>query len=190
MAETGRRSSPARTVPWALDVLFVGPGYLAGAMYIVLAFFVTYDVLARKWGTYVGLPTTQVTDEISGYMLAVAATWGFAYALRTGAHVRIDVLFPYLAPRLKAAVDVIALVFMALFAGIVSWKVWALVLDSWQSGMRSSTYLLTPLWVPQGILGVGFTLLALAALCMAVAMLGRWEWPAAPGVRGPVGPVA
>jgi TRAP-type mannitol/chloroaromatic compound transport system permease small subunit len=154
-----------------VDRLLVGTGYLAGGMYVLLAFFITYDVLARKWGAYFGLPTTQVTDEISGYMLALAATWGFGYALRCGAHVRIDVLFPYLAPRLKAAVDVIAMLLMALFATVVSWKVWALVADSWQSGMRSSTYLLTPLYVPQGILGVGFTLLAVAALWLAARML-------------------
>ncbi len=156
-----------------MDRLFAGTGYLAGAMYVVLAFFITYDVLARKWGALLGLPTTQVTDEISGYMLALAATWGFGYALRCGAHVRIDVLFPYLAPRLKVGVDFIALVLMGVFAAVVSWKVWALVADSWQSGMRSSTYLLTPLYVPQGILGVGFSLLALAALYMAVEMVAR-----------------
>ena len=154
-----------------MDRLLLATGYLAGGMYILLAFFITYDVLARKWGAALGLPTTQVTDEISGYMLALAATWGFGYALRSGAHVRIDVLFPYLAPRLKTVVDFIAMLLMALFAAVVSWKVWALVADSWQSGMRSSTYLLTPLYIPQGILGIGFTLLALAALWLAVGML-------------------
>ncbi|MGH2398284.1 MAG: TRAP transporter small permease subunit [bacterium] len=167
----------ARAIPWAVDRLSVGLGYLAGGMYVVLAFFITYDALARKWGTYLGLPTTQVTDEISGYMLALAATWGLAYALRCGAHVRIDVVFPYLTPRLKAIADFLALLLMTLFAAVVSWKIWALVVDSWQSGLRSSTYLLTPLYVPQLILGVGFSLLALAALCMAVAMLAGREQP-------------
>ena len=165
----------ARAIPWAVDRLSVALGYLAGAMYVVLAFFITYDVLARKWGSYLGLPTTQVTDEISGYMLALAATWGLAYALRSGSHVRIDVVFPYLTPRLKVVADLLALLLMALFAAVVSWKIWALVADSWQSGLRSSTYLLTPLYVPQIILGVGFTLLALAAMCTVLAMLSGPE---------------
>jgi len=164
-----------RTFARAVDRLFAWPAYLAGALYVALAFFVTYDALARKWGSYLGLPTTRVTDEISGYMLALAATWGFAYALRTDAHVRVDVLFPYLAPRVKAAVDFIALVLMALFASIISWKIWALVTDSLETDIRSSTYLLTPLYIPQGILGVGFSLLALAALVMAVATLAGWK---------------
>jgi hypothetical protein len=41
--------------------------------------------------------------------------------------------------------------------------------------MRSSTYLLTPLYIPQGILGVGFSLLALAAVFSAVATVAGWE---------------
>ena len=169
-----------RAISAAVDRVSIAFGYLAGAMYVVLAFFITYDVLARKWGAQLGLPTTQVTDEISGYMLALAATWGLAYALRSGSHVRVDVLFPYFARRVRAAVDVIAMLLMALFAGIVSWKIWALVADSWQSGLRSSTYLLTPLYVPQLILGVGFTLLTLAALCLALAMLAGWDVTASP----------
>jgi TRAP-type mannitol/chloroaromatic compound transport system permease small subunit len=174
------------TVVRVLDLLFIGTGYIAGVLYGVLAFFVTYDVLARKWGSYLGLPTTRVTDEISGYMLALAATWGFAYALRTDAHVRVDVMFPYMGRRLKAAMDFIALILMALFATIIAWKIWALVLDSMESGMKSSTYLLTPLYIPQGILGVGFSLLALAAVFMALALLLGWDLPGtAPGFDHP-----
>jgi TRAP-type mannitol/chloroaromatic compound transport system permease small subunit len=171
------RRPPA--VARALDRVFAGTGYLAGALYVVLAFFVTYDVLARKWGSQLGLPTTRVTDEISGYMLAVAATWGFAYTLRTGAHVRVDVLFPYMASGVRTAVDFLAQALMAVFASVVAWKIWALVADSLQSDMRSSTYLLTPLYIPQGILGVGFSLLALAAVFTAVATLAGWESPEA-----------
>jgi TRAP-type mannitol/chloroaromatic compound transport system permease small subunit len=186
--DSNHRKSPngVQTVVWGLDLLFVGTGYLAGILYLGLAFFVTYDVLARKWGSYLGLPTTRVTDEISGYMLALAATWGFAYALRTDAHVRIDVMFPYMGRRLKAAMDFIGLVLMALFATVISWKIWVLVFDSMESGIKSSTYLLTPLYIPQGILGVGFSLLALAAVFMALALILGWEVPAtAPGLENP-----
>jgi len=161
-----------RSLLRAVDQLSVAFGYLAGGMYVVLAFFITYDVLARKWGTRFGLPTTQVTDEISGYMLALAATWGLAYALA----------------RLRAGVDFIAFVLMATFAAIVSWKIWVLVADSWQSGLRSSTYLLTPLYVPQFILGVGFTLLTLAAALIAIGMLAGWEPARAAALEPPAEP--
>lgn len=152
-----------------LDRVFLWTGYLAGALFFGLAFFVTYDVLARKWGSLVGLPTTRVTDEISGYILVLAATWGLAYTLRTDAHVRIDVLLPHMPPRLRALADRLAWLVMAAFAALVAWRIWILVEDSWQTGIRSSTYLLMPLWVPQVILGVGFSLLAVAAIVSMIA---------------------
>jgi TRAP-type mannitol/chloroaromatic compound transport system permease small subunit len=178
-----------------LDRVFTWTGYLSGLLFLMLAVFVTYDVMARKWGVYLHLPTTRVTDEISGYILALAATWGLAYTLRTDAHVRIDVLLPYLPRRWRAFADFLAMVLMGFFAGLVSWKIWALALDSFESGVRSSTYLLTPLWIPEGILGIGFGLLTLASAAMAVSMVAEWRLvgvsataadpsPATPAARG------
>jgi TRAP-type C4-dicarboxylate transport system permease small subunit len=92
----------------ALDRVLLATGYFAGAIFFALALFISYDVIARKWGTELGIPTTQVTDEISSYMLVLASTWGFAYALWTDAHVRIDVLLPYFPSRLRAAADLFA----------------------------------------------------------------------------------
>jgi TRAP-type C4-dicarboxylate transport system permease small subunit len=185
MSDASLGSSRAPAIARAVDCVFIWPGYLAGALYFVLAFFVTYDVLARKWGGLVGLPTTRVTDEISGYLLALAATWGFAFALRTGGHVRVDVMFPYLARRLRTAVDVLAQLLMAVFAALISWKIWTLVADSLETDTRSSTYLLTPLWVPQGILGIGFSLLTLAALFGAIAIVAGWESTEGKAAAGP-----
>lgn len=158
----------------AFDGIFAWAGYFSGMLFLALAVFVTYDVIARKWGAYLNLPTTRVTDEISGYILALAATWGLAYTLRTDAHVRIDVLLPYLPRRLRGLADFLAAVLMGFFAGLVSWKIWALALDSFDSGIRSSTYLLTPQWIPESILGLGFSLLTLASASMAVSTLLEW----------------
>jgi TRAP-type mannitol/chloroaromatic compound transport system permease small subunit len=151
-----------------MDRVLLWTGYLAGGLFMFLAFFITYDVLARKWGSALGVPTTRVTDEISGYLLVLAATWGFGYALRTEAHVRIDVLLPYMPRWLRAFVDFLTLLLTAFLSWIFAWKIWLLMLDSLETGIKSSTYLLTPLWLPQGILWVGFMLLALTALVLAV----------------------
>jgi TRAP-type mannitol/chloroaromatic compound transport system permease small subunit len=154
----------------ALDRVLLATGYLAGAIFFALAIFIAYDVVARKWGVVLGIPTTQVTDEISSYMLVLAATWGFAYTLWTDAHVRIDLLLPYFPPRMKAAVDLLAYAAMAALACLFAWRCWLLVIDSLETGITSSTYLLTPLWMPQGILALGFSLLAVTGVLMALAI--------------------
>lgn len=175
----------ARSVRRWLDRVVLWTGYLAGALFFALAFFITYDVLARKWGDALGLATTRVTDEISGYILVVAATWGLAYTLRTDSHVRIDVLLPYMPPRLRAVADLLASLVMAGFASLFTWRIWILVEDSWETGIRSSTYLLMPLWVPQGILGVGFALLALAAILAAAVDVAAAALSRTAAVRAP-----
>jgi TRAP-type mannitol/chloroaromatic compound transport system permease small subunit len=157
-----------QAVKQAMDRCFLGIGYLAGMLFVFLAFFITYDVLARKWGQAIGIPTTRVTDEISGYLMALAVTWGFAYTLRSQGHVRIDVLVPYMPHRVRRWMDFLAMWTTGFLACLFAWKVWVLVVDSWQTGMRSSTYLLTPMWIPQGILGVGFSFLAIAAVLTPV----------------------
>lgn len=169
-----------------LDGVLAATGYIAGLLFLGLAFFISYDVVARKWGDVLGIPTTQVTDELSGYILVLAATWGFAYTLRADAHVRIDVLLPYMSPPVRAAMDLLAQVLMALFACMFAWRTWLLVLDSWETGIRSSTYLLTPLWIPQAILSIGFSLLAVTAVFTAVVIVVDRPVPEVGGAPGAV----
>src|ERR671924_1473360 len=105
LASSGRVLERLQATQRAMDRLFLWTGYLSGSLFTALAFFITYDVIARKWGHVLGIPTTRVTDEISGYIMALAVTWGFAYTLRTEGHVRIDVLLPHLPPRIRRGVD-------------------------------------------------------------------------------------
>lgn len=157
-----------------LDSLLIKTGYLSGFLFAVTAFFITYDVIARKWGHIIGIPTTRVTDEISGYILVLAATWGMAYTLRTEGHVRIDVLLPFMGRKLKSFFDFVAFVLMGFFALVIAWKSWSLVIDSLETDIRSSTYLLTPLYIPQAILAIGFTILTLTSLALAAFQLMEW----------------
>jgi TRAP-type mannitol/chloroaromatic compound transport system permease small subunit len=180
----GRLAQGVAGLQRGLDPILVWTGYLAGFLFLGLAFFVSYDVVARKWGDVLRIPTTQVTDEIAGYLLVLAATWGFAYTLKTDAHVRIDVLLPHMAPPLRATMDLLAHSLMAVFASMFAWRTWLLVLDSWETGIKSSTYLLTPLWIPQVILSIGFSLLAVTAVLTALAIVAEWTAAGIAGVAG------
>ena len=180
-----------------MDAILIKTGYFSGALFAVAAFFITFDVLARNWGHLIGISSTRVTDEISGYILALAGTWGMAYTMRTEGHVRIDVLLPFMGRKLRAFVDFIASFTMGFFAVVVCWKSWALVIDSIDTGITSSTYLLTPLYIPQSILAIGFTLLALTSFALAAfqimelgVMLARGEAavPVRESLGDPTGP--
>ena len=84
LASAGSVLERIQTTKRLVDTVFLWTGYTSGLLFTLLAFFITYDVLARKWGYFLGIPTTRVTDEISGYIMALAVTWGFAYTLQNG----------------------------------------------------------------------------------------------------------
>ena len=166
----------SRSITAVMDRLYFILGYVCGVELLLLGFFITYQVVARKLD-WVQAPGT---DVMSGYVLAMAATWAFSYSLRSGSHVRIDVLLPYMGTKTRAAADWLA-IFSVLFLGWVTmWKMWENVVNNYERGVVTNDYPLTPLFIPKIVVSLGFTLLCLTALQMmysmaAEAALVRWN---------------
>jgi TRAP-type mannitol/chloroaromatic compound transport system permease small subunit len=150
-----------------IDRLSLAMAWLSGLTFLVLAFYVTLDTLGRSFGG----PYSGFTDDISAFALAAAGTWATAYALKVGAHVRIDLLLPHLSPRLRVALDQIALTLAGLLAALLASYAWELTAGSWRLGARSISVLQAPLVIPQSLLACGLTMLAVQATAL---LLGRW----------------
>jgi TRAP-type C4-dicarboxylate transport system permease small subunit len=165
---TGRGRSPwPRRLLAGLNALSMGLAYLAGALLLLASFYITVDVLGRK---FVGV-SSGVTDEFGGYALAIGGMWALAFALTTGAHVRIDVLLPHFPRPVQLVLNYLALVLMGAFAAIVAWYAWKLAGESYATAARAMSFLGTPLFIPQGAFALGFTLLALQATVMLLVGL-------------------
>ncbi len=146
-------------------------GYICGLELLLLAFFITYQVIAQN----LDWPRAQGTDAMSGYVLAMAATWALSYSLRSDAHVRIDVLLPHMGPRTRAVADWLALLAIAFFGYITAWKMWESVIDDYKRDVITTTYPLTPLFIPKAVVAIGFTLLVITAAQMMLSMIAeRW----------------
>ena len=163
-----------------LDRTYVGMGYLCGAMFLLLALFITYQVIARK----VGWVMAPGMDLMSGYTLAFATTWAFSYALRSGSHVRIDVLLPFMSPKVRWLADWAALGSIVFFISITSWKTWVMVLKSYDIGAVTNTYPLVPLYIPQTVVAIGFSMLALTAIHMMTDMVAEAALPSLHKMQG------
>jgi TRAP-type C4-dicarboxylate transport system permease small subunit len=152
--------------------------WVGGATFLVLCFYITIDVLGRRYGG----PYSGVTDEISGYVLAIAGTLGLAHAMRIGAHVRIDLLLPRFSPAVRYFLNLANAATIAFFAILLTWYGWASTLYSFEIDARSITVLRTPLIIPQGLMAVSFTLLTLQSLAIVlegilkVKALGSAAW--------------
>jgi len=159
VGEGGLAAVPRQILAF-FDHVTTGMAYVAGALFIALSFYITIDVVGRKFFHL----STAVSDEYGGYALALGGMWALAYTLRTGGHVRIDVLLPYLPRTLRAALDYGALAFMALFAAVIAVYAWRLAIDSFSMDARAMSFVRTPLFAPQGLMALGFTVLGVEAI--------------------------
>ena len=156
-----------RAITRVTDRIYFMMAWVCGLELLLLGFFITYQVLARKLG-WVMAPAT---DVMSGYVLAMAATWAFSYSLRSGSHVRIDVLLPYMSKNIRAIADWMAVLAVAFFAYVTMWKMWANVVDNYTRGVVTNDYPLTPLFIPKIVVALGFTLLVITAVQMMLSMI-------------------
>ncbi len=158
-----------RAITRVTDKIYFVMAWVCGLELLLLGFFITYQVVARKLG-WVMAPAT---DVMSGYVLAMAATWAFSYSLRSGSHVRIDVLLPYMSKNIRAIADWTAVLAVAFFAYITAWKMWANVVDNYNRGVVTNDYPLTPLFIPKIVVALGFTLLVITAVQMMLSMISE-----------------
>lgn len=147
-----------------------GVAVVAGLLLLCSVLVTVYDVAARHFAASIG-----GTDEISGYVMAIATSWGMSYALTHLAHVRIDLLRNRCQSRGRALFDLIAILSLASTSVVVAYRAWPVLSKSIQNHSTANTTLETPLWIPQSLWMAGWVWFALSAvfvsLCVASLIL-------------------
>lgn len=136
----------------------------AGALILAAAFAVAAEVALR------GVLRISLggADEVSGYAVAIATTWGLALVLLERGHVRVDALYVRLPARAQGLLDLLAVVVLtAVLAGLGQRAGFVLV-ESLAFGSRATTPLATPLWIPQSLWFAGFLVHLFVAVPLAL----------------------
>jgi TRAP-type C4-dicarboxylate transport system permease small subunit len=149
--------------------LYFTLGYVCGLELLLLGFFITYQVVARKLD-WIQAPGA---DVMSGYVLAMAATWAFSYSLRSGAHVRIDVLLPYMGQKTRATADWIAMAAVLFLGWVTMWNLWETIASDYSRGKVTNDYPLTPVFIPKLVVAIGFSLLCVTAIQIMYTMVSE-----------------
>ncbi|MGD9878887.1 MAG: TRAP transporter small permease [Reyranella sp.] len=142
--------------------------YLGGVTLIAITAIVTYDVFAR----FLGHPTDWAT-EVAGYMVIGVAVLGAAETLRHNEHFAMHLVVDLMPPRTRRRVGLAVWCLVTCLIAGLCWGLLALVDNSLQYGLRSSTIVGAPLAVPQLVLLSGFVALLLALLARVVALAHR-----------------
>ncbi len=159
---------------------------LGGVLILCAAVLITLDVICRS----AFKSTVFESLELSSYAVAIATTFGLAWALTSKAHVRIEVLYNVLGRRLQACLDVLALALLALVSGVATYWGGMVVVGNAQIGAVSNTTLAIPLVVPQGIWWLGILWFSCCALVSCIVALAGMFRGRVDEVRARFGPAS
>lgn len=155
--------------------------WFGGALVLLAAVLIGIDVLLRKlFDTSIG-----GADELAGYALALGTSWALGAALLDRAHIRIDSLYGLFPRGLRLALDLVGLALFVGFFGLIGWRGWTVVEQSWVSASRSHTALATPTVIPQSVWVFGLAMLVAVGGVLfvhAVLLMARGEAGVAAGV--------
>jgi TRAP-type mannitol/chloroaromatic compound transport system permease small subunit len=151
----------ARRIAAAIDALSERTGrslsWLMPAMVLVIAF----EVVAR----YVFSAPTIWAYDSALILYAWLGLVGGAFAMKRGAHIRVDLFTARLSPRRQALLELAAAPLIAFFLLLVVWQVGLAAFDAWETGSRRPTEWAPPLlaFLIAAPLGAALLLLQLAA---------------------------
>lgn len=154
----------------SLRAINKGVALVVGAGLLLCAAFVLTDIIMRQIGASLG-----GTEEIAGYAMALATSWGMSYTLLELGHVRIDLLRSRADSLKRALFDVFSMIVMSGVVVTIAVMAWPVLERSIVNGSRANTPLETPLvwvqlpwfagWVWFAVMS---TLVTLAALSLVV----------------------
>ena len=133
---------------------------------LICAGFVLLDIVLRQVGGSFG-----GTDEISGYVMAIATSWGMGYALMELGHVRIDILRTRVGRRGRALFDLFSMLVLSGTITLIAIRAWPVVERSLNNSSRANTPLETPLAWVQGPWFAGWVWFAIVAWLTFTAAL-------------------
>ncbi|MGE0311353.1 MAG: TRAP transporter small permease subunit [Lautropia sp.] len=150
---------------------------------LAAALLVSGDVVARKLFNV----TTGGADELSGYALAIASAWSFAFVTLDRMNVRVDALYRVLPVPLARTLDACSAIALGAFALLLARFGWSVVEASWTLSARSNSALSVVLWVPQLLWWLGIVMFLVACVrqsILALAGIVRRDWAAVARVAG------
>jgi len=142
-----------------------------GVMMLALALLVTVETLVRKiWSISIG-----GVDELAGYSIALGAPLAFAVTLLDRSHIRINLVYLFMRPRLKAWMDFLSVASIAILSVFLFAFTVKTVLETQTYQSLAQTPWATPLIYPQALWLVAMVVFLLPALWLPVKA-GRMLW--------------
>jgi TRAP-type C4-dicarboxylate transport system permease small subunit len=152
----------------ALDGVYAASAVLAAFFMVVMTALVVLQIVARLIGTQI--PSA---DDFARLSMAASAFLGLAFALRTGAHIRVTLLLDKLPPGPRHAFEIACLVLATAVSAWFAWSTGVMAYDSWRFVEYTIGQIPLPKWIPIAGMTLGIALVAIGFLEDLVDVLCR-----------------
>lgn len=144
----------------AFTRLTTGLAWAAALLFTISGVMLTYEVLARYFFT---APTIWAA-ELSQLALIWGSLIAMAWALGARRHIAVDAVVRLLPDAVRRVTETFAMLTVAAFSAMVTWKGWDIFYDSFERGRTTGSMLDLPTWVAELAVPFGFALLFIQAL--------------------------
>ncbi|MWB79672.1 TRAP transporter small permease subunit [Pseudooceanicola sp. 216_PA32_1] len=151
-----RTQGPASAGPF-FDIAARITGAATGTMLVALVSLVCLEALLRGGFNY----SLGFAEELTGYGVVFMTFFGAALSLRSESMFQVHFLLDQWPEGTRRWLVRAFVLVALLICVILAWKTKDLTLSSFSRGKFAPTVLRTPLWIPQLILPLGFSVLAL-----------------------------
>ncbi|PIB25850.1 C4-dicarboxylate ABC transporter permease [Amylibacter kogurei] len=161
-----------------LDGLYHISGAIAGVLILAICVLISCQILLNGLGRMFGqiLPTTIPSyADFSGYMLAASSFLALAHTLRSGGHIRVNLIMQTMSKNLQVLFETISLIISISLVGYATWFMAKLVQESIHYGDKSSGIIPIPLGIPQSVVLIGLIILLIALIDTFVELLRKRE---------------
>jgi TRAP-type C4-dicarboxylate transport system permease small subunit len=158
----------------ALDRIYTIAGAISGCLILFICLLISAQILLNGMGRIVPglLPSTIPSyADFSGFMLAGATFLAMAYTLRSGGHIRVNLMIQRLPKNRQLVFEAAALLFAIAISGYALWFMCSLVGESLHYGDVSNGIVPVALWIPQTVASVGLGLLFIAIIQTFVELI-------------------
>ena len=126
----------------------------------IMIFLVSFEVVMR----YVFKQPTIWSSEVTQYLFLAIIAFGGCYAMRTNAHVNVDIIQNKFSPRVRAIINLCTYLIIFLFLCFVIWISWKAAMRSFKWGETSSSLFNPPVWPLKFLIPIGAFLLLLQTI--------------------------
>ncbi|MCP4207518.1 MAG: TRAP transporter small permease [Shimia sp.] len=157
-----------------LNATYKAAGMFSAFLILAICLLISAQIVLNGMGRLMPglLPSTIPSyADFAGFMLAGATFLAMAYTLRSGGHIRVNLVVQNLSPRMTLIAEFLTLAVASAFVGYALFFSVALMLESLHYSDVSNGIIPVPLWLTQSAMTFGIGLLLVALLHTLVDLI-------------------